>query len=317
VIPPRKSLPPFEALRAFDAVARLGGVRKAAQSLFRDHAVISRHLRTLEAWTGATLIERTAAGIVLTADGARYHKLVAAALDAISSATTDLMRHGQRHRLYIRSIPGFAQHWISRRLGEFEKMNPGLDIELRPTERSAVETHDGDIDIRFVAAYARPPEIQVGLRTLEIARPPIVAVASPGYLASAGKITQPRDLLEHHLLHEENFDRWGSWLVARGVYKDVYLTGPRLWQSNLTLDAARAGRGIALANHLVVWQDLASGRLEEIGKDLETFRPYAVGMYLFIARAERWDEPLIRNFRDWLVSGIARELPALKPPAID
>ena len=55
--PSRKSLPPFEALRAFDAVARLGGVRRAAQVLCRDHAVISRHLRTIEAWTGATLIE--------------------------------------------------------------------------------------------------------------------------------------------------------------------------------------------------------------------------------------------------------------------
>src|SRR3990167_1046072 len=74
--PSRKSLPPFEALRAFDAVARLKGVRRAAQSLGRDHAVISRHLRTLETWTGTALIERTSAGVVLTESGVRYHEQV-------------------------------------------------------------------------------------------------------------------------------------------------------------------------------------------------------------------------------------------------
>ena len=41
--PQRKALPPFEGLRAFDAIARLGGVRKAAKWLDRDHAVLSRH----------------------------------------------------------------------------------------------------------------------------------------------------------------------------------------------------------------------------------------------------------------------------------
>src|SRR5207244_4690442 len=92
LIPPsRKSLPPFEALRAFDAVARLGGVRKAAQSLCRDHAAVSRHLRAIEAWTGATLIERTSSGVVLTEDGVRYHKQIASALDMIAHATIDLM----------------------------------------------------------------------------------------------------------------------------------------------------------------------------------------------------------------------------------
>ena len=109
--PSRKSLPPFEALRAFDAVARLGGVRRAAQVLCRDHAVISRHLRTIEAWTGATLIERTAAGVVLTQDGIRYHRQIASAMDIIAHATLDLMRRGDYRRLQIRCIPGFALHW--------------------------------------------------------------------------------------------------------------------------------------------------------------------------------------------------------------
>jgi DNA-binding transcriptional LysR family regulator len=94
----RRSLPPFETLRAFDAIARLGGVRKAAQYLCRDHAVISRHLRAIEEWTGAKLIQRTAAGSVLTEDGVRYHRDIASALDLIARATVDLIKRSDNRR---------------------------------------------------------------------------------------------------------------------------------------------------------------------------------------------------------------------------
>lgn len=90
----RRALPPFETLRAFDAIARLGGVRKAAQYLSRDHAVISRHLRTIETWTGTKLIRRSAAGSVLTEDGVRYHRDIANALDIIARATVELIQRG-------------------------------------------------------------------------------------------------------------------------------------------------------------------------------------------------------------------------------
>src|SRR5687768_9183723 len=117
-LPSRKALPPFEALRAFDAIARLGGVRKAAQYLCRDHAVVSRHLRAIEDWTGTKLIERTPGGAVLTADGVRYHREVAVAMDLIANATIDLIRRGDNRCLHIRCMPGFALHWLSGRLGD-------------------------------------------------------------------------------------------------------------------------------------------------------------------------------------------------------
>ncbi len=314
--PTRKSLPPFEALRAFDAVARLGGVRKAAQNLCRDHASVSRHLRAIETWTGATLIKRTAAGIVLTEDGIRYHKQIATALDSIAQATLDLMRRGQNHRLQIRCIPGFALHWLSSRIGDFEKSNPGLDIEVRPTDRGiSFSSLECDVDIRFVADYSAVQELVPGLQSTRVACAPIIAAASRSYLSQKLPIGQPSDLLRHQLLHEENFDRWGNWLAAHGVEDDVYLTGPRLWQSQLTMDAARHGRGIALTNHLVATDDLAAGRLIEIGKDNPTFLPYTVGDYLFVAGTDRWDASLIGRFRDWLVAAVAKELPHLRPPA--
>ena len=312
--PSRKSLPPFEALRAFDAVARLGGVRKAAQYLCRDHASVSRHLRAIETWTGATLIKRTASGIVLTEDGVKYHQQVAAALDGIAQATLELMRRGQNHRLQIRSIAGFALHWLSARISDFERAHPGLDIEVRPAERGAsFSSLECDVEIRLVPHYGAIQELAEGLRSVKIASVPIIAVANSEYLGRAAAIREPADLLQHQLLHEENFDRWGSWLVAHGVYDDVYLTGPRLWQSQFTMDAARHGRGIALTNHLVAANDLAAGRLVEIGRGNPRFQPCTTGDYLLVAREDRWDASLIRRFREWLMSTIEKEQPRLRP----
>jgi DNA-binding transcriptional LysR family regulator len=95
----------------------------------------------------------------------------------------------------------------------------------------------------------------------------------------------------------------------------VDLIGPRLWQGDLTLNAARYGRGIALSNKLIIADDIAAGRLVEIGAGLATFQPYSMGIYQLAARADRWDAPLVRHFREWLIEEIAKAAPNLVPPA--
>lgn len=312
--PSRKAMPPFEALRAFDAVARLGGVRKAAQWLDRDHAVISRHLRSIEAWTGVHLLERTPSGIVLTEEGKHYHEAVARAMDGIARATLDLVNRGHHERLQIWCVSGFALYWLSGHVGAFEADNRGVDMELRPTDASPdFGSYEADVDIRFQAIYEGAAETNSLLRSAVIARAAIIAVASPEYLKAAAAIATPRDLLEHQLLHESTFETWANWLSSYGVDENVNLTGPRLWQGHLTIDAARHGRGIALANHLTAASDLGAGRLVEIGADDPAFLPRRLGEYVMCARRDRWDDPVLRRFRQWLSRTIATELPQLNP----
>lgn len=308
--PSRKSIPPFEALRAFDAVARLGGVRKAAQGLRRNHAVVSRHLRTIEEWTGTSLIERTPTGVVLTEEGVRYHHQIAMAIDVIANATIDLMKRGVENCIDIWSMPGFAYQWLMAHLEEFERDNPKISIALKPTQHVPdFERHEADIDIRFAPAYGDPLRIPPSCRSVEIARPPIIAVASPEYVASAPNANSPRDLLNHQLIHEEDFSDWTAWLAAHGLDDEVDLSGLRLFHGHLTLDAARRGRGIALTNHYVAADDLAAGRLVEIGGTADSFQHLPLGSYLFVARADRWDVGPIRRFREWLLDAVAEDAP--------
>ncbi|RYY09097.1 MAG: LysR family transcriptional regulator, partial [Alphaproteobacteria bacterium] len=67
------SVPSLTALRAFEAIGSTGGLRRAARYLRVDHAVVSRHLRSLEVAVGVALVDRNQAGGRLTPAGQHYH----------------------------------------------------------------------------------------------------------------------------------------------------------------------------------------------------------------------------------------------------
>src|SRR3546814_16326810 len=84
-----------------------------------DHAVVSRHVRALEAWTGAKLIERDGnSAYRLTPRGLAYHAQIHDAIRSIVGATSTLMTGEEKRRLRLGCIPGFAS-WLSDRSGDF------------------------------------------------------------------------------------------------------------------------------------------------------------------------------------------------------
>ncbi|MBV7255285.1 LysR family transcriptional regulator [Pacificimonas sp. WHA3] len=289
-------------------VARLGGIRKAAKWLDRDHAVVSRHLRMIETWSGVKLVERTPVGVALTDKGRWYHEAVSLALDNIAHATLDLLNHGQHNRLVIWSSPGFALHWLSRHLTQFEKKIPGLDIEVRPVDSEPdFASHQADLHIRFISNYQNELDDNPLLRHETIAEAEIIAVTGETYLAKHPAIETPADLINHQLLHESGFENWIAWLKAHGVAADGKVDGPRLWQGHLTMDAAEHGNGIALSNTLVAREELNEGALINIGKDNPAFEP-KIGQYVLVARRDRWNDSLVRRFRSWLKRRVSRDL---------
>jgi DNA-binding transcriptional LysR family regulator len=316
--PSQNALPPFAALRAFDAVARLGGVRKAALVLNLDHAVVSRHLRSIEAWTGKNLINRSREGALLTEDGAHYHRQIAVAMDKISRATADLMKSGDIHNLNIWCMPSFAADWLIARFEGFETTNPALEIELNTTnEVPDFGKHEADVDIRFMLHYDSNVAFPPIVKTVKIAEPKTILVASPSYLAQATKIEKAADILNHHLFHRVSHEAWRAWFVAQGL-ADVKLsgTGPRLRHGHLMMDAARRGRGIGLVNELVAADEIATGRLVRVDCD-SGFKQIALGAYILAARADRWNDVPVRRFREWILGAVSKTLSGRAKSASD
>lgn len=311
LVPSKAAIPAFAALRAFDACARLGSIRKAALVLSIDHTVVSRHIRALEAWLGVSLIERSRSGASLTNEGRRYHSVVAGAIDDLASATLGLVKDRESKHLLIWCVPGLAFHWLLPEIGSFEADHPDLMLEVRPTDQPPdFSRHEADVDIRYAAIYDPLPELPEIIRTVKLAEPGVVPVASPDYLSTMPPIKTASDLLDHQLLHEESFLNWHAWLAEQGVKEPLASSGPRFWHGHLTVDAAKRGRGIALVNRFFGGEALRDGQLVEIGDGL--FEPVSLGSYNFYARADRWSANQLTTFRHWLIAAFGRTA-ALSP----
>lgn len=296
-----QAMPPFAALRAFDMVGQVGGIRRAAALLAIDHTVVSRHLRTLEDWLGVALFDREGGRLVLTASGRGYHARISAALLELRAATQDLRDQGRARDLRVWCVPGLAAQWLSEQLADFERSDPGFGVELRPTDNPADLTRfEADVDIRYYGDDWPPAPGGPGLKDLELARPPLLVVASPAVAELwAGRVQAAADLLAAPLLHEEHREQWRAWLRAGGVDVPVAaLDGPLLWHAHLAITAARQGRGLALANRYLVGRDLARGDLVELR--VPGAPAVAIGSYRFVARADRWTQGPIATFRAFL-----------------
>ncbi|RKF19384.1 LysR family transcriptional regulator [Altericroceibacterium spongiae] len=308
LLPDRKAIPPFAALRAFDAAARLGGVRKAARALQLDHTVVSRHIRSLESWTNLVLVDRSHSRLTLTREGHEYHRRIAQGIDILAEATLDLMKQHDNRELTIWCTPGFASKWLLPRLGDVENALPGLAVDVRPADQQPdFNRHEGDIDIRYSPTYGEPLTVPANVRHFEFSSPAVIPVASPAYLEQAPPIHRASDFVDHPLIHEESFENWQTWLASHGA-EELEVSGPKLWHAHLTIDAAIQGRGIALANHFLAADALAQGDLVEIKGSDEDFERISLGSYLLMARSDRWTALPIARFRDWLNAAVTASL---------
>lgn len=303
----QRKFPPLAALRAFEAVGRLQGIRRAARELDVHHAVVSRHIRSLEAWVGVGLVTRTGTGYTLTDQGAAYHEQIGSALAIIAVATGGLLFPNRDLSLSIECVPGFASLWMSDHLGDFIGANADISVDFRPSDHTPdLRGNTVDTDIRYVREWddvALPKSI----RRFDVIRPAIFPVASPECAKKLGPIHSAADLLAAALLHEDNDTEWRHWLQAHDVEVPERLPGSRLWHAHLTLAAARQGQGVALANHWLLRDDLHAGRLVEITPPGGTFRPVHLGAYALLAREDRWNSPAVQRFRRWLQSALRHD----------
>ena len=284
-------LPPLVALRAFDAIGRTQSIRAAGDELAVSHTVVSRHLRNLEAWLGVKLVEARGRGLVLTADGARYHAQIGRALEAIARATADL-RPVSRRTLTIWCFPGLANRRLLARLPDLEARLPDWEIILHPT-LARCDFSRGEADAEVV--YLENAESTDRVRAELLMRPRVFPVVSPTFMARYARVETTPDLLDLPLIHEDLTHHWAQWLTLAGLPAVPSLNGPRLWHAHLAIEAARLGQGVALANETLVEDDLKSGALIELLRS-----DIRLGGYYVIVPTPRWEEPTMIALRDWL-----------------
>ncbi len=256
------SQPPLNALRAFEAVARLGSFRAAAEALCVTQSAVSHQMRHLEDWLGGSLFERGGNRPRLLPHGAELARALSLSLSEIEAACQRARSHGESQPLVIAAIPSIAICWLIPRLSDFRARHPEVEIRL------VYALHGRDVDFRdvhlaFVFAAA-PPE-RPGVRAEPFLPGVSVPVCAPALLDRLGTDRPtPMDMLDLGLLHDTDVSGWRSWMTKAGHTGAIPTGGPVFEDFNLLRAAALAGQGVALCPLAMIRPDLDARRLVQL-----------------------------------------------------
>ena len=126
----RHSLPPLNALRTFEAAARHGSFKMAAEELYVTQAAVSRQIQVLEDFYGLKLFLRGNRKVELTDDGHALYLAASSALHHIANASSDLLRRNGQDHLALITTTAFAQLWLMPRLKQLRAQYPELQLHL-------------------------------------------------------------------------------------------------------------------------------------------------------------------------------------------
>ncbi len=282
-----RKLPPFAAVRAFEATARHMSVKSAADELCLTPSAVSHQIKALEGFLDTQLFERSGNRIALTLTGEAYAGKLTQLLDCFVEET-EAAREGPRV-LRVLSTPGFAARWLVPRLPRFRFSH---DVRLRVSNGAPsldLATNDADVVIQW---SDRPTPGLLVEPLMMSARYPVI---SPALKAREG-VNRPEDLLRQTLFYDETDDAWPEWFAKAGLAGQELPPGPIYPNCELSTTMVEQQQGVSLAYDAVVRATLASGRLERLF-DITT---HPATIYAIASPVSRADEPRIAAFRHWL-----------------
>lgn len=283
-------LPPLSALRAFEAVVRLGSVTAAAEALGRTHGAVSKQIRSLQLDAGVPLFDKVGVGLKPNAAGERLARVVARAFEDLAGGYGEVVRQGRSPEVRVACSATFAMRWLVPHMGAFAQRRPDVRIRLSMTSaREIRDERDADLiilwDRRGLAAEDQA-------RAIRLADAAFALVAAPNYpvrTLDAGRLAAST-----RLTHDFTARAWEVWESGSGLRlsTDTTLTFPH---THLCLEAAVAGLGVTLVEKRLAAQELADGRL----RPHSPFVPFSDG-FAAIPNRSRPLTPEAAAFLDWL-----------------
>lgn len=295
---PRQNLqlPPLQAIRVFEAVARHLSFTKAAEELGMTQAAASYQIKLLEERIGAPLFLRRPKQIELTEPGQRLAPAVSEAFSLLSGAY-QAARAGAEGVLCVSTLLTFASNWLAQHLGSFQVAHPLLAVRVDTSNR-VVDFAREDIDIAIRSGGGK----WQGVETHMLFRADFTPVLSPRLAASIGGVKEPADLFKLPILDPGDI-WWKEWFALAGLSADELAERPgtSMGAQAYEANAAMAGQGVAIVTKALFKNELADGRLIQpfdlVGDDGHA--------YWLVYPTARRNVPKIRAFRDWILAEIA------------
>ena len=286
-----RTLPPLNALRAFEAAARHLSFTRAAEELRVTQAAVSHQVKALEERLGVPLFRRLTRGLRLTDEGQALLPDLRDGFDRLAQAVERVgRRHGTQGRLTVSLLTTFALSWLVPRLPRFNERHPDIEVSLLATQRLADFARE---EIDCAVRYGHGP--WPGLRAEKLFDDELTPLCGRQWLS---KLKAPGDLARVPLLVLSNDHKdWPTWLEAAGVAHIDGRKGTQFDSTRISVDAAIAGAGIAIGNPYVHAEPIVEGRLFQ---PFDLVVPNGDSYWLVYPEAVA-ERPKIRAFREWLL----------------
>lgn len=290
-----RDLPPTATLRAFEVATRHASFVSASEELHVTPSAVSHQLKNLEDIWGLPLFQRGKT-LSLTPAGAALAPIVREFFMNLETTLSDLREQQGRVRLKLSTTYSFALKWLLPRLPSLSQQHPEILLTLETTDKAInFSSTESDVAIRFGNGH------YPGLHSEFMFREQIFPVASPALLKRFGVPQEPAELLRYRLLTRDGADlvpKWELWFQQVGVGISALKESVRFADTNMTIEAALLGQGIALARSGHVETELADGSLVKLF-DIPFPSPVA---YYFVCPKGIESQPHIVNFRHWLLT---------------
>jgi DNA-binding transcriptional LysR family regulator len=254
----------FLALNTLLEVADAGGFSKAAQRLGVATSSVTRLMDSLEASLGTALLTRTPRKVSLTDAGIAYVEQVGKVLDDLAEADESVFDSGASPVGSLRiSVPStYSRLRLAPHLAAFLSDNPRVFLDVVVADHFA----DLALDRIDVAIRIGLPDRDANLIVRKLANNLRYVVASHDYLARSGTPQTPQALEAHECLriaYGGGYRTGQVWTFRRDSGEQrVEVRGHLLSNSlDLLLEAAMAGRGVALLPEWLVGAEIRAGRL--------------------------------------------------------
>lgn len=293
-----RDLPPLNALRAFEATARLGSVSLAADHLNVTHGAVSRQLKVLEEHLAVSLFVKEGRGLKLTDAGIRLRDASSEAFERLRNVCAEITQSHDNAPFVLGCSGSLLARWFIPRLGRLNADLPDLRLHLSAGE--------GDLDPRrpgldALLVFAEPPW-PADMQVYELASERIGPVISPRFARYEQLRMAPASaLLEEPLLHTTSRPQaWPSWAQQNTLEPGDLKYGQGFEHLYYLLEAAVAGLGVAIAPEPLVAEDLKAGRLAAPWGFRET--PAQLALWL----PKRAADGRARQLAQWLKAELAR-----------
>jgi LysR family glycine cleavage system transcriptional activator len=288
-----RRLPPLNALRAFEAAARLGGFAAAATELGVTAGAVSQQVQLLEARLERRLFERGPRSLSITADGRALLPVLSEALDGVEAGIARALFPQPRVTLSVFAQTSFALGWMLPRLPRFQREQPEVELRLS----TGIETPELRGGPGAAVLHGRGPWPDLATHLLFPDR--LIPVCAPGWLAARGPL-EPRSLsVETLLVSDTAPEDWEEWFAHAGLRGLRPQRPLRFGSSLLPPQAAMHGMGVALADLSLVAAELDGGRLVNPAPTLPPLRR-GTGWHLAHLPTQGQEAPLAA-LRDWLL----------------